>query len=542
MTTILVIGGYGGFGGRLARRLSRAGHDVLVGGRSLTRAVAFCEGRTGCRPLRIDRAGEFAPVLAAERPDIVVDAAGPFQHSGYDLVEACIAFGIAYLDFADARDFVTGIARCHSVAQAAGVPVIAGASSVPALSAAVVRHLAASLHSVTAIEIAISASSRATAGASVAEAILGGVGQPIPIWQGKHWQDGHGWQSLRRESFALASGQSLRTRLVALASVPDLDLLPQRFPGLSAISFRAGTESSLANIALWLASWPVRWGILRSIRAAKKWLLRAQRLTALWGGDRSGMIVRVFGMAGELRVERRWTLIAEKGDGPEIPTLAAALLIEKIARGEVAPGARDAGEALTLAEFEPLFAQLAIQHATIEIAQPAALYRRVMGEKFERLAPSLRRLHSVLRDDGAHGLGVVTRGRHPLARLVANVMRFPKEGEHALHLHFRETDGVEHWTRDFGGRRFSSTLSERGGEIVERFGPLRFRYTLIADESGGLGMEMRQWSFFGVRLPLALAPRSPAREWEADGRFHFDVPIDLPLIGRVVHYRGWLGP
>jgi len=27
-----------------------------------------------------------------------------------------------------------------------------------------------------------------------------------------------------------------------------------------------------------------------------------------------------------------------------------------------------------------------------------------------------------------------------------------------------------------------------------------------------------------------------------DGRFHFDVPIALPLIGDVVHYRGWLAP
>lgn len=29
-------------------------------------------------------------------------------------------------------------------------------------------------------------------------------------------------------------------------------------------------------------------------------------------------------------------------------------------------------------------------------------------------------------------------------------------------------------------------------------------------------------------------------EWEEDGSFHFDVPIALPLIGLVVHYRGWL--
>ena len=33
-----------------------------------------------------------------------------------------------------------------------------------------------------------------------------------------------------------------------------------------------------------------------------------------------------------------------------------------------------------------------------------------------------------------------------------------------------------------------------------------------------------------------------AREYEADGRFHFDVPITLPLVGLLIHYRGWLVP
>ncbi|MGG6892910.1 DUF4166 domain-containing protein [Rhizobium sp. BR 315] len=37
-----------------------------------------------------------------------------------------------------------------------------------------------------------------------------------------------------------------------------------------------------------------------------------------------------------------------------------------------------------------------------------------------------------------------------------------------------------------------------------------------------------------------MAPRSTADEWAEDDRFHFDVSIALPLIGLVVHYRGWL--
>ena len=55
-------------------------------------------------------------------------------------------------------------------------------------------------------------------------------------------------------------------------------------------------------------------------------------------------------------------------------------------------------------------------------------------------------------------------------------------------------------------------------------------------------MRMRRWTCLGVPLPMALAPRSRAREWQEGDRFRFDVPIALPFIGLVVHYRGWLIP
>jgi len=43
-------------------------------------------------------------------------------------------------------------------------------------------------------------------------------------------------------------------------------------------------------------------------------------------------------------------------------------------------------------------------------------------------------------------------------------------------------------------------------------------------------------------LPLGLAPRIQAREWQDGDRFRFEVSIRLPLIGLVVHYDGWLLP
>lgn len=538
MSRILVIGGYGGFGGRLSRRLANCGHQVLVGGRSLVKARDYCQGRSNCEPVKIDRTRDLEQTIAKHRPDVVVDAAGPFQGSDFALPQACIESEVHYLDLADARDFVAGVAALEGAARRAGVAVIAGASSVPALSHAVVAQLAEGLDEVAAIEITISASSRASVGDSVAAAILGGVGQPLKLWRGRRWAKAFGWQSIRRERFKLPSGKSLGPRLVALADVPDLELLPGRIAGVSSVAFRAGTESALANLLLWASSWPIRWRWLESLAGAKAALLPLQRLTRLWGGDRSGMMVRLFGRAGCRRIERRWTLIAEAGDGPEIPVLAAAILADRI--GLIPAGARDAGGLLTLDDFATAFTGLAIEHATIDIDQLEPLYRRVMGDDFGRLTPAVRRIHAVLRDYGASGEASVKGGACPLALLIARMMRFPPEGSHRLHVHFQERDGVETWTRDFAGHRFHSRLFEAGdGHIVEAFGPMRFYFTLQVRD-GGLQMQLKRWSFGPLPLPHFLAPRIEAREWEQDERFHFDVAVALPLLGPVIHYRGWL--
>ena len=172
---------------------------------------------------------------------------------------------------------------------------------------------------------------------------------------------------------------------------------------------------------------------------------------------------------------------------------------------------------------------------------PQPLYARVMGERFGVLPVVVRKMHALCGDGGASGEAEVTRGRNPLARLVAALMRFPSAGSHPLHVSFVEQDGVERWTRHFGDRSFSSSLREERGKLTERFGALRFEFDLPSDEQG-LTMRISRWSLFGVPLPPALAPRTCAREWEEDGRFRFDVPISLPLIGLVVHYTGWLQP
>src|SRR5678815_1823183 len=143
---VLIIGGYGTFGGRLAKLLaSDARFTLLIGGRSPARARDFCRAIAASAelaPVMFDRDGDVQAQIAALGPNVVVDASGPFQAYGedcYRVVKACIALGTNYIDLADARSFVGGIVRFDADAIAHNVAVLSGASTLPALSAAVLR-------------------------------------------------------------------------------------------------------------------------------------------------------------------------------------------------------------------------------------------------------------------------------------------------------------------------------------------------------------------------------------------------------------------
>src|SRR5690242_3434393 len=113
---ILILGGYGSFGGRLVQLLADEPRlTLIVAGRSATKAQAFCAGivaQARLVPMGFDRDSDVGALLEAAAPDVLVDASGPFQDYGadpYRVVRAALARGIHYLDLADGAAFVAGI-------------------------------------------------------------------------------------------------------------------------------------------------------------------------------------------------------------------------------------------------------------------------------------------------------------------------------------------------------------------------------------------------------------------------------------------------
>jgi saccharopine dehydrogenase-like NADP-dependent oxidoreductase len=134
---ILVLGGYGVFGGRLSRRLvTEITAEIFVAGRFAAKAAEHCR-KFGGTPLGLDREGDLTAAFLDLKPGIVIDAAGPFQdykRDRYRVARAAIAVGAHYIDLADDAEFVAGVGILDDLAKAAGVCVVSGASSVPAIS------------------------------------------------------------------------------------------------------------------------------------------------------------------------------------------------------------------------------------------------------------------------------------------------------------------------------------------------------------------------------------------------------------------------
>jgi hypothetical protein len=558
-TRVLILGGYGTFGGRLAQLLADEPRlTLIIAGRARDKAEAFCTqlpASARLEPLAFDRDGDVETALAAAKPDLVVDASGPFQAyvgDPYRLVRACVALGIDYLDLADGSDFVEGIAQFDAAAKAHGVAILSGVSSFPVLTAAVVRRLSqgmspelARLDSVTG---GIAPSPYAGVGLNVIRAIASYAGQPVRLVRDGRPAVGRGLIETRRFTIAPPGRLPLRPTLFSLVDVPDLQALPELWPELKSVWMGAGPVPEILHRALNALARLVPLKILRSLAPFAP-LMHAAINVLRWGEHRGGMFVAVEGTdADGHRIERSWHMIAEGDDGPFIPSMAAEAIVRRRLDGHrPEAGARAAARDLELADYEALFARRKIFCGFRETPPAGApLYRRLLGEAYPQVPAAIQALHELTNTLVAEGIATIERGKNIFARAIAAVVGFPQAGEGVpVKVLFTLRDGREIWRRTFADRSFSSTQEEGRGRLdrllCERFGPFAFGLALVC-EADRMRLVVRGWNVLGIPLPRALAPFGEAYESVEDGRFHFHVEITLPLIGLIVGYRGWLIP
>lgn len=104
------------------------------------------------------------------------------------------------------------------------------------------------------------------------------------------------------------------------------------------------------------------------------------------------------------------------------------------------------------------------------------------------------------------------------------------------------TEVQERLLRQFGPSQFASRLSRVNKQnlLREEFGLFTFYFTLSAGQQR-IHWRCVSWSLAGIPMPDSLAPDVDA--WEGadeQGRYLFHVAIDMPMVGRLLAYEGWL--
>lgn len=552
---MLIVGGYGVFGGRIVELLeNEACLTIIVAGRSAEKALAYCDSRGSVMAklvaAALDRNGNLEIELGKHRPDILIDASGPFQVYGkdsYRLVEACIASGVNYLDLADGSDFVAGMPAFDDAAKRNSVFALSGVSSFPVLTAAVVRRLSSDMTRVETIKGGIAPSPFAGVGENVIRAIASYAGQPVMLRRDGRDAVGHPLAEHMRYTIAPGGRVPVKNTLFSLVDVPDLRVLGELWPEAKTIWMGAGPVPEIFHRALAALAKLVKWRLIPSLSPLAP-LMHFVMNHIRWGEHRGGMFVAVqgFGEAGEA-LSRSWHLLAEGSDGPLIPAMAVEALVRKALSG--APptaGARACVRDLELADYEALFARRTIHTGFRNDMADAnrALYARLLGEAWRDLPSPIRDMHCLDKQKIVHGRASVERGKGFLSRLAAALIGFPKAANDIpVQVAFEAKNSIETWTRQFGKQSFHSDQFEGRGRwerlLVERFGPMTFAMAL-AWEDEKLKLVMRHWRFLGIPMPMWLCPHSDSYETADGGRFNFHVEISHPFTGLIVRYRGWL--
>lgn len=383
---------------------------------------------------------------------------------------------------------------------------------------------------------------------NVIRAIASYSGKQLALIRGGQPSFGVAMTESQRYTISPPGHLPLRNVRFSLVDVPDLQVLPQLWPGLQSLWMGAGPVPEILHRMLNGLAWLVRLRLLPSLLPFSYVIYQVSNRVR-WGEHRGGMFVAVTGIDSRgTRVTRSWHLLAEGDDGPLIPSMACQAIIERcFAARRPRAGARAATADLELDDYEALFARRTIYCGTRTSDSAAAtqpLYQRILGDAWDALPVPLRAMHHCEDPQVAAGQADVLRGRHPLARLIAFAMGFPAAGQLVpVQVVFTPGAGGERWTRTFAGRSFTSFQSAGRGSsehlLRERFGPLTFDLALVV-EGAKLCLVVRRWSLWGLPLPLLLAPGGDSYETVVDGRFHFHVEIRQRLIGLIVSYRGWL--
>ncbi|MCI0505979.1 MAG: saccharopine dehydrogenase, partial [Gammaproteobacteria bacterium] len=289
---------------------------------------------------------------------LVINTCGPFQARDYTCPVTVIKSGVHYIDLADAREYVCGFHKLDELAKRYGVLALTGASSVPALSSAVIDAMKNDFQQLHSIDVGINPGNQTPRGIATVRSILSYCGKPFLAWRDGKWKYITGWHNLTRRKYPQPMGK----RWLSHCDIPDLNLFQQRYPGVKNIHFQAGLELSVLHLGTWLLAWFSHWGWVNDVAKYAAGLKRISERFYRFGSTIGGMHVELDGIDQQQQhLRKTWYLIAGNGDGPQVPCTAAVILAAKFQQRTLTQtGAYACMGFITLQEFEQEFQQYTI--------------------------------------------------------------------------------------------------------------------------------------------------------------------------------------
>eukprot|EP01125_Pyxidicula_operculata_P002423 TRINITY_DN1228_c3_g1_i1.p1 TRINITY_DN1228_c3_g1~~TRINITY_DN1228_c3_g1_i1.p1 ORF type:complete len:702 (-),score=89.55 TRINITY_DN1228_c3_g1_i1:22-2127(-) len=297
--------------------------------------------------------------------NLVIHTCGPFVD--YKVAEYCLRYGWNYIDLADNASFVNNFSsKFHSKALEKEILMVSGASTVPALSSAVIDFFLPKFSTLESVETSISIGTKTPKGLSTALSVLSYAGVHFKTLQNSRMNNviGWGYPGSKITTFAGIPNK----RMVSYCNVPDLELFPKYYKSLKNLEFRAGIELIPLQMGITFLSFIYtilnKIGIVNSssgsnsstdkvkhfqslftnfIAKAFLPLLNSKILQNLFGTSDGGMKVTLTGFPKNdennkndnnkrRKIKINWYLCGSNGDGPHVPSTPPILIASKLAK------------------------------------------------------------------------------------------------------------------------------------------------------------------------------------------------------------------
>jgi len=171
-----------------------------------------------------------------------------------------------------------------------------------------------------------------------------------------------------------------------------------------------------------------------------------------------------------------------------------------------------------------------------------ALFPALLGERWHQLATPVQQMHGNAPHVLARGAADVEGATNLPIRWLRHLLGLPEPGlQQPLEVTIERRGTREIWTRRFAGKQMRSVLDRVTNSplLSERLGPITLCFELLRDDKT-IDWQLRSARMFGLPLPSVVFGEVLSRSGAQDGRYAFHIDTRLPLLGRLVAYRGWL--